>query len=104
MLFCYKVSSASGVMFDGIAHHLPFVSSNIPFFREFSDMGLGIAVERIPSKFSEALKKLENDFENYKKAVVNFSKELRWDLIANKHLLVYYSVSGKSAYSPTIGQ
>jgi hypothetical protein len=104
LLLPYKVSSGSGVMFDGITHHLPFVSSNIPFFREFSDMGLGISVERIPSKFSEALVKLEHDFKTYKKAVADFSKGLRWDLIADRHLLVYDSVTDKSSYKPTIGQ
>jgi glycosyltransferase involved in cell wall biosynthesis len=104
LLLPYKVSSGSGVMFDGIAHHLPFVSSNIPFFREFSDMGLGIAVERIPSKFSEALVKLEYDFKNYKKAVAEFSKGLKWDLIADKHLMVYDSVTDKCSYEPAIRQ
>jgi glycosyltransferase involved in cell wall biosynthesis len=41
----YTVSSASGVMFDGLAHGLPFVATDLPFFKEFSSEGLGITVE-----------------------------------------------------------
>jgi hypothetical protein len=38
VLLPYKVSSGSGVMFDGLAHGLPFIASNLEFFREFSSM------------------------------------------------------------------
>jgi hypothetical protein len=104
LLLPYRVSSGSGIMFNGFAHHLPFVSSNIPFFREFSDMGLGISVERTPPNFSEALVKLEHKFDNYKKAAAEFSKGLTWDLIADSHLLVYNSVTDISSYEPTIAK
>ena len=43
LILPYKVSSGSGVMYDGFAHSLPFISSDIEFFKEFSDLGLGIA-------------------------------------------------------------
>ena len=33
-------------MFDGLAHGLPFIASDLEFFREFSSMGLGITVKR----------------------------------------------------------
>ena len=32
LLLPYTVSSGSGVMFDGLSHGLPFISSDIPFF------------------------------------------------------------------------
>jgi hypothetical protein len=35
LILPYKVSSGSGVMYDGLAHSLPFISSNIEFFKEF---------------------------------------------------------------------
>jgi glycosyltransferase involved in cell wall biosynthesis len=85
----YKVTSASGVMFDGFAHQLPFVSSNIEFFKEFADMGLGISVKRVPSEFSNALLMLEQNFERYRKAVEIFNKNLTWQEVAKKHILVY---------------
>ena len=40
----YKVCSGSGVMFDGLAHGLPFVASELDFFKEFCRLGLGITV------------------------------------------------------------
>jgi hypothetical protein len=61
-------------MFDGVVHYLPFVSNNVPFFREFFDTGLEISVERILSKFSESLVTIERDTKKYKKAVENFSR------------------------------
>jgi glycosyltransferase involved in cell wall biosynthesis len=35
LILPYRVTSGSGAMFDGFAHELPFVSSNIAFFRVF---------------------------------------------------------------------
>jgi hypothetical protein len=37
----FKVSSAAGVMFDGLAHGLPFVATDLEFIREFSGQRLG---------------------------------------------------------------
>src|SRR3712207_3931277 len=42
IIFPYKIVSISGVMFDALAHGLPFVASDLKFFKEFADMGLGI--------------------------------------------------------------
>ncbi|MDX1371373.1 MAG: hypothetical protein R3321_02835 [Nitrososphaeraceae archaeon] len=33
-------------MFDGLAHGLPFIASDLDFFKEFSKKGLGICVKR----------------------------------------------------------
>jgi hypothetical protein len=92
LILPYKVSSASGVMFDGFAHGLPFISSNIEFFKEFSDMGLGISVDRDPSDFSRALLELKGDYKKYKDAVVEFSKNLRWREVSRKHIFLYESI------------
>jgi glycosyltransferase involved in cell wall biosynthesis len=89
LILPYKVSSGSGVMFDGFAHGLPFISSNIPFFREFSDIGLGISARRDPNQFSRALLALEQNLERYKNTVEIFSKKLLWQDIANKHIILY---------------
>lgn len=93
LLLPYKVTAGSGVMFDGIAHGLPFVSSDLRFFREFAAMGLGIATKRDPRKFEKAIAKLDSDYENYAKRVGEFSKKLRWDYVARQHLAIYESVS-----------
>ena len=92
LILPYKVSSASGVMFDGFAHGLPFISTKIEFFKEFSDMGLGISVDRNPSDFSRALVELKGDYKKYKNAVVEFSKKLSWREVSRKHILIYESI------------
>lgn len=92
LILPYKVSSGSGVMYDGLAHGLPFISSKLDFFKEFSSMGLGIMVNRNPDEFSQALLKLKVDYKQYKDAVMNFRKNLLWKDVANKHMLLYNSI------------
>lgn len=94
LILPYKVSSGSGVMYDGLAHSLPFISSNIEFFKEFSELGLGISANRNPIEFSKDLVKLDLDYQIYKKAVSKFSKLLSWKEVAIKHIDVYNSVLG----------
>ncbi|MFZ0554125.1 MAG: hypothetical protein WAM26_02440, partial [Nitrososphaeraceae archaeon] len=88
--------SGSGVMFDALAHGLPFVASDLGFFKEFARKGLGIAVKRKPSEFSEALKMLESDYPHYKKAVERFKSNLKWDSVAKQHVEIYMKVLAKS--------
>jgi glycosyltransferase involved in cell wall biosynthesis len=85
----YKVTSGSGVMFDALAHSIPFISSDIGFFREFSDMGLGISVRRNPVEFSKALLKLEQNLDEYKMTIDKFRKNLLWEEVAKKHAALY---------------
>jgi glycosyltransferase involved in cell wall biosynthesis len=94
LILPYKVSSGSGVMYDGLAHSLPFISSNIEFFKEFSELGLGISANRNPIEFSKVLVKLDLDYQIYKNAVSKFSKLLSWKEVAIKHIDVYNSVLG----------
>lgn len=92
LILPYKVSSGSGVMYDGLAHGLPFVSSKIEFFKEFSDMGLGISIDRDPSNFSRALLQLKQEYKKYKQAVLEFNKNLRWKKVTREHIILYNSI------------
>jgi glycosyltransferase involved in cell wall biosynthesis len=88
-LLPYRVSSASGVMFDGLAHGVPFVASDLPFFKEYSSMGLGITVKRRPDAFADALVILDNEYKTYVERVNRFKEKLKWDVVAKEHLLLY---------------
>jgi glycosyltransferase involved in cell wall biosynthesis len=89
IIFPYKVVSISGVLFDALAHGLPFIASDLKFFREFAEMGLGITSNRIASSFSRALSSLIADYNQYKKNVQQFNPKLRWNNIAEKHIELY---------------
>ncbi len=89
----YKVSSGSGVMFDALAHGLPFVATDLEFFEEFSSQGLGITVRRNPTEFSKALVTLDQHYANYKESVEIFRKQLGWDVIAREHAKIYSSIT-----------
>ena len=86
IIFPYKVVSISGVMFDALAHGLPFVASDLRFFREFAGMGLGIVCKRDIHSFERALSTLASDFGDYKRRVKLFQEKLRWSNIANEHI------------------
>jgi glycosyltransferase involved in cell wall biosynthesis len=89
----YKVCSGSGVMFDALAHGLPFVASNLPFFKEFAARHLGILVKnRDPKEFSTALEMLNSNYFTYKQAVENFKGQLDWKFIAREHAKIYAKV------------
>ena len=88
----YKVTSGSGVMYDGLAHGLPFVSSKLEFFKEFSQMKLGITANRNPVEFSNSLRELEVNYKQYKNSVLNLRKHLLWKEVAKKHILLYNSI------------
>lgn len=91
VLLPYKITSGSGVMFDALAHGLPFISSNLEFFKEFANIGLGIISKRDPKSFSNAIDKLGNDYEKYNIAVKNFKLKLKWNYVANQHIQLYNS-------------
>jgi len=71
----YKVSSGSGVMFDALAHGLPFVATDLEFFKEFSAQGLGITVRRNPNEFSKALAMLDRDYLYTSKKSIHLRKK-----------------------------
>jgi glycosyltransferase involved in cell wall biosynthesis len=95
LLLPYKVTAASGVMFDGLAHGIPFVASNLGFFKEFAATGLGIISKRDPAAFSKAIMKLDANYEYFTRNVDQFSPKLKWDFIAEQHAAIYHSSAVK---------
>jgi glycosyltransferase involved in cell wall biosynthesis len=98
----YKVCSGSGVMFDGLAHGLPFVASDLGFFREFSSKGLGITVKRDPAAFAYALKALDKDYEAYSQRVQHFKEKLKWDVVAAQHACLYRRIMSADMGEPLL--
>ncbi len=92
VLLPYKVSSGSGVMFDALAHGLPFIASDLEFFREFSSMGLGITVKRNPKLFAESLVDLDENYSQYSTAVESFKNKIKWNHVANVHVQLYENI------------
>jgi glycosyltransferase involved in cell wall biosynthesis len=89
----YTVASGSGVMFDSLAHGLPFIASDLGFFKEFAKKGLGIVVKRKSVEFSKALKELENNYSSYRERVEQFKKaSLTWDYTAKQHVELYFNI------------
>jgi glycosyltransferase involved in cell wall biosynthesis len=86
IIFPYKVVSVSGVMFDALAHGLPFIASNLRFFKEFADMGLGIVCNRDMQSFEQAIRNLATAYDEYKTRVEQFRSNLRWSNVAQKHV------------------
>lgn len=92
----YKITSGSGVMFDALAHGLPFVASDLEFFREFSSQRLGVTVRRTPEDFSRGLERLSQEYDGYAQAVGRFREKLRWDYVARQHIAQYASATAAS--------
>jgi glycosyltransferase involved in cell wall biosynthesis len=88
----YKVTSGSGVMFDALAHGLPFVATDLEFFREFSKQGLGITDKRDPLEFSKGLEILSRNYSKYVEAVNMFKQKLKWDSVAKQHYRLYNNI------------
>jgi glycosyltransferase involved in cell wall biosynthesis len=82
----YKIVSISGVLFDALAHGLPFIASDLRFFREFAEMGLGIICNRDIESFERSIRALAVAYNEYKIRVEHFRSELQWSNIANKHI------------------
>jgi glycosyltransferase involved in cell wall biosynthesis len=89
----YRVVSVSGVLFDAMAHGLPFIGSNLRFFREFSSMKLGITCDRSVSSMSKSISLLDADFDIYRKNVECFSPKLRWATVADHHIDLYAKIN-----------
>jgi glycosyltransferase involved in cell wall biosynthesis len=85
----YKVVSVSGVLFDALAHGLPFIASDLRFFKEFSALDLGITCNRSASAISESISSLDSDYDRYKKNIQGFSPTLKWSKVADSHIELY---------------
>jgi glycosyltransferase involved in cell wall biosynthesis len=88
----YKVTAGSGVMFDALAHGLPFIATDLEFFREFGAKGLGITAKRNPHAFSQGIKKLDMNYFKYAETVDVFKQKLKWNFVARQHSKLYYSI------------
>jgi glycosyltransferase involved in cell wall biosynthesis len=106
VLLPYKLTSGSGVMFDALGHGIPFIASDLPFFKEFASKGLGITTKRTPNAFADALLELDNNYDKYQKAIECFKKYLNWNIVAINHIELYNSISYSTrmlaSYEPTI--
>ena len=85
----YKITSGSGVMFDSLAHGLPFVASDLDFFKEFTEMRLGITAKRHPVSFAKAIHELSKSYDMYSKSVNNFKQQLKWEFVTKQHIDIY---------------
>jgi hypothetical protein len=92
----YKVTSGSGVMFDTLAHGLPFVASDLDFFKEFSAQGLGITTKRNAAEFVRALRRLDGDYASYKMRVKAFANKMSWNNVAEIHMEIYRKIARKA--------
>ncbi len=93
----YKAASGSGVMFDALAHGLPFVATDLEFFKEFAAQGLGLVVKRNSSDFSKALGILADNYDEYSKAVDKFKEKISWSNISKEHSDLYHYVMGSNS-------
>jgi glycosyltransferase involved in cell wall biosynthesis len=89
IIFPYKAVSISGVLFDALAHGLPFIASDLTFFKEFAEMDLGIACNRNAASFSESIFHLESEYSRYKTNIEQFNPKLRWTNIADNYIKFY---------------
>ena len=100
----YKVASGSGIMFDALGHGKPFISSNLGFFKEFSEMNLGIVSNRKPRCFEKAFVELEKNYKNFEIRVKEFRPNINWNIIARQHLLIYENILKQQNISMKIPQ
>ena len=91
VLLPYSVSAGSGVMFDALAHGIPFIASDLGFFKEFSNQGLGLTVKRNPESFSNGLKRLDKGYSSYVRSINAFKQKLKWNFVASQHASLYSS-------------
>jgi hypothetical protein len=68
---------------------LPFVASDLDFFKEFAEMGLGITAKRDPVSFAKAIRELGDSYDKYSKSVDNFKQQLKWEFVTKQHIDIY---------------
>jgi glycosyltransferase involved in cell wall biosynthesis len=93
VLLPYKVTSCSGVMFDALSHGIPFIASDLDFFKEFSASGLGITAKRNAKAFVRALLKLDANYEDYVTRVKAFKDKMSWNNVAKVHAELYDKIT-----------
>jgi glycosyltransferase involved in cell wall biosynthesis len=96
ILLPYRITSGSGVMFDALSHGIPFIASDLAFFKEFAEQGLGITVKRNRTAFSDGIKEIESNYSYYSQNVGKFKEKLKWNFVASEHRSVYSSIKTTS--------
>jgi glycosyltransferase involved in cell wall biosynthesis len=90
----YQSVTISGVLFDGLAHGLPFVASDLSFFREFAARRLGILADAgDPRMMTRALEMLSEKYSWFRANVEQFKNQLKWDKVAKQHLDLYSAIA-----------
>jgi glycosyltransferase involved in cell wall biosynthesis len=102
IIFPYTIVSISGVMFDALAHGLPFVASDLRFFKEFANMGLGIECKRDTKSFEQALLTLALKFDEYNTRVEQFQSKILWSNIASQHIEFFSALITQHNNEPAI--
>jgi glycosyltransferase involved in cell wall biosynthesis len=95
MFLPYKVSSGSGIMYDGLGHGKPFIASDLGFFKEFSALNLGIISKRDSHEFEQAFISLDKNYRSFESSVMEFRKKLRWEEISKQHIDIYNRIVEK---------
>jgi glycosyltransferase involved in cell wall biosynthesis len=75
-----------------MSYGLPFVATGLGFFLEFASRGLGIAVDRNPKGFSNAMLYLDKNYDKYIGKINKFRMKLSWEQVAKEHAKLYYKV------------
>jgi hypothetical protein len=83
-------------MFDALSHGIPFIASDLAFFKEFAEQGLGITVKRNRTAFSDGIKEIESNYSYYSQNVGKFKEKLKWNFVASEHRSVYSSIKTTS--------
>jgi glycosyltransferase involved in cell wall biosynthesis len=102
LLLPYKVTAGSGVMFDGLAHGLPFIATKLKFFEEFAQKGLGSTVNRDAEEFSNGITEIDSNYSQYVNSVDSFKNKLKWNVVASQHYAIYESII-KKRKNPRVG-
>jgi glycosyltransferase involved in cell wall biosynthesis len=79
-----------------LGHGIPFIASDLPFFKEFASQDLGIVAKRTPAAFTDALLELDSNYDRYKQAVERFKENLKWATVARNHVELYNDITSSN--------
>jgi hypothetical protein len=80
---------------------MPFIASDLKFFSEFAEMGLGVVCSRSPQAFSNALRTLDAGYLQFRKNVELFAPVITWDRVAENHIDYFTSLLPPAAAATT---
>lgn len=91
ILLPYEIVGTSGLLFDALAHGLPFIASNLSFFEEFERKGFGLTFKDY-REIPLLLNIIDENYESFKRKIHTFAINLKWQTIAKQHIKVYERV------------